>query len=159
MKTPRPAKAEQSAPNSANFTVPGGFPARKNTVTADTLAKLLSGYKLTGIESVFSSSTTRLGAFVHRLTDEYDWQIERADKAQGCADGRVSWVKEYWFDPELIARAMAAGAAGWCEEVHAARRARRAKAAEARRKADRANAARKTRPHPGQWGFFEGVVA
>ena len=58
--------------------------------------------------------------------------------------------------PEIVARAMAAGAGDWCAKVRAARRARRAHAAQARRDAERANAARNARrPHPGQQWLFE----
>ena len=153
-KRPTPQKAESSAPNKRNFT--GSFPTRINTVTADVLARLLNYERLTGLESVIDSSTTRLSAFVHALKTKYGWQIEAEDKAVGCRDGRVSYVAEYGIPPGVVADARAAGAAGWCADVRAARRALRAKAAQARRKAEQANAAIKSRPHPGQWGLFEG---
>ena len=159
MKTPDPTKAESSALNSVNFNVPGGFPTKHSSVCAEVLARLLNYERLTSLDAVADASTTRLSAVVFYLASKYGWTIESTDKAAGCHDGRVAWVSEYTLPADTVARAMAAGAAAWCAEVRAARRALRAKAAEARRKADSANAARKTRPHPGQWGLFEGVAA
>lgn len=160
MNTPRSTKAEQSAPNKRQFTGIGGFPARKNTVTADVLARLLNGERLTSLDTVYEASTTRLGAFTFRLRDDYGWQIETLPTACGCNDGRVSWVHEYFLPAEVITCALAAGAAEWCAEVRAERRKRRAHAAQAKREAIRANAARHARrPHPGQCGLFEGNAA
>ena len=126
---------------------------------SEPLARLLNHERLTSLDAVADASTTRLSAVVFYLASKYGWTIESTDKAAGCRDGRVAWVSEYTLPADTVARAMAAGAAAWCADVRAARRALRAKAAEARRKADRANDARKTRPHPGQWGLFEGVAA
>ena len=160
MKTPDPTNAESGATRQgARIIVAGGLPAKQNTVTADVLARLLAGERLTSLDTVYEASTTRLGAVVFYLANDYGWPIQSIDKAAGCKDGRVAWVSEYFLPAEIIARAMAAGAGEWCAKVSAARRARRAHAADARRKADSANAARKTRPHPGQWGLFEGVAA
>lgn len=159
MKTPRPAKAEQSAVNKRKFTGIDGFPTKLNTVTAEVLARLLNYERLTSLDAVADTSTTRLSAIVFYLRRKYGWAIESTDKAVGCRDGRVAMVSEYTMPAETIARAMAAGAAAWCADVRTARRARRTKAAEARRMADRANAARKTRQHPGQWGLFDGSAS
>ncbi|UUZ67368.1 hypothetical protein LP416_21845 [Polaromonas sp. P2-4] len=126
---------------------------------AEVLARLLNHERLTSLDAVSEASTTRLSAVTFYLADSYGWPIEADDKAAGCRDGRVAWVSEYFLPAEVIAHAMAAGAADWCANVRAARRALRAKAAEARRKAERANAARRGRPHPGQWGLFEGGAA
>ena len=145
MKTPDPTKAESSALNSVKSTIPGTLPSRKNTVTADVLAKLLSYQTLTSIVSVVDSSTTRLGAFVWTLENRYGWTIERREKAQGCKDGRVSWVAEYWLHPDAIAAAMADGAGEWVRQVCTARLEHRKKAAQAKRDADRFNATKRKR--------------
>ena len=161
MKTPDTTKAASSAPGQGGQIIaPGGLPAKLNTVTAAVLARLLNHERLTSLDAVSEASTTRLAAVTHYLAKEYGWPIEAVDKAAGCRDGRVAWVAEYFLDPQVIARAMAAGAGDWCAKVRAARRARRAHAARARREAERANAARKARRnHPGQQGLFEGGAA
>ena len=161
MKTPDTTKAVSSATRQgAQIIAPGGLPDKLNTVTAEVLARLLNHGRLTSIDAVSEASTTRLSAVTHYLAKEYGWPIEAVDKAAGCRDGRVAWVAEYFLDPQVIARAKAAGAGDWCAKVRAARRARRAHAARARREAERANAARKARRnHPGQQGLFEGGAA
>ena len=159
MKTPDPTKAESSALNSVNFTALGGFPAKQSSVCAEVLARLLNGERLTSLDAVIDASTTRLSAVVFYLSNNYGWTIESTDKAAGCRDGRVAWVSEYTLPADTVSRAMDAGAAAWCANVRAARRTLRAKAAVARCDADRANAARKFRPHPGQWGLFESGAA
>lgn len=156
MKTPETTKAESSAPNSVNFNVPGGFPAKHSSVCAEVLARLLNYERLTSLDAVVDASTTRLSAVVFYLASKYGWTIESTDKAAGCRDGRVAWVSEYTLPADTVARSMAAGAATWCADVRAARRALRAQATQARHKAEQANAAIKSRPHPGQWGLFEG---
>ena len=157
MKTPDTTKAVSSATRQgAQIIGPGGLPAKLNTVTAEVLARLLNYERLTSLDAVDEASTTRLSAVTFYLAEKYAWPIEAVDKAAGCRDGRVAWVAEYFLDPEIVARAMAAGAGDWCAKVRAARRARRAHAAQARRDAERANAARNARrPHPGQQGLFE----
>ena len=158
MKTPDTTKAVSSATRQgAQIIGPGGLPAKLNTVTAEVLARLLNYERLTSLDAVDEASTTRLSAVTHYLGKEYGWPIEADDKAAGCRDGRVAWVAEYFLAPEIVARAMAAGAGEWCAKVRAARRSRRAHAAQARRDAERANAALKARRHhPGQQGLFEG---
>ena len=161
MKTPDPTKAESSATRQgAQIIATGDFPVKQNTVTADVLARLLAGERLTSLDTVYEASTTRLGAVVFYLANDYGWQIQSIDKAAGCNDGRVAWISEYFMPAEIIGRAMATGAGEWCAKVRAARNKRRAHAAQARREASRANAARNARrQHPAQWGLFEGGAA
>lgn len=160
MKNAHPVpKDEAGAPGQgAAIVTPGALPAKRATVTADVLARFITGERLTGLGAVTESSTTRLAAVVHYLQDEYGWSIERTDKAAGCRDGRIAYVAEYWMHPDLCA-ALAAGAGAWVAEVQAARRALRAKAAQARTAAARFNA-RKTRrtapPDTRQGGLFDG---
>ena len=160
MENARPIKDEASAPGTgAAIVAHGAFPAKRATVTADVLARLLAHERMTGLDAVTDSSTTRLSAVVEYLTRKYAWTIERADKATGCRDGRVAWIRVYWLAPEVIAQALAAGAAAWCADVRAARLHLRTNAAQARRAAERANRARSNRPSPGQSGLFDGERA
>ena len=164
MNSARPIKDEASAPGTGvHIIATGGYPAKLATVTAEVLARLLAGEKLTSLDGVREASTTRLGAVVFYLKGEYGWPIEAADKAAGCRDGRVSWVSEYALPPESIACAKAAGAAVWCADVRCARAALRANAARASRYAERVNAARAAagRVNPAQRGLFgnEGAPA
>ena len=158
MNTSETTKAESSVTRQGTQTITaGGFPVKQNTVTADALARLLAGERLTSLDTVYEASTTRLGAVIFYLANDYGWQIQSIDKAAGCNDGRVAWVSEYFISAEIIVSAMATGAGEWCAKVRAARRKRRAHAAQARHEASRANAASKTRrQHPAQWGLFEG---
>lgn len=118
--------------------LPGILMGRTDTVIADVLARFIMGERLTGLEAVTDSSTTRLAAVVHALGD-YGWYIERTDKAAGCRDGRMAYVTEYWLRPEQCAEALAAGAGAWVADVRAARAARRKDAAKARADAARFN--------------------
>ena len=151
-------KDEASAPGKgAAIVARGMFPVKQNTVTADVLARFIAGERLTGLESVFDCSTTRLAAVVGYLGKDYAWNIQRDGKAIGCRDGRVTRVSVYWLCPNQTEAALAAGAGAWCQEVKAARRALRAKAAKARIEAARANAskaARRTEVDPRQGGLF-----
>lgn len=156
MKTPEPSKENPSAPNSAKSTAFGIFPPKHASVCADVLSRLLNHERLTSLDAVNEASTTRLSAVVHYLIHEYAWPINAADKATGCRDGRVAWVAEYSLSAATVASAMVGGANDWCAKVRAARRALRTKAAEARRNAARLNTARRQRPHPDQWGLFDG---
>lgn len=157
MKTPEPSKKDPSSSGQGAQTIsPGKFPTKLNTVTAEVLARLLNYERLTSLDAVSEASTTRLSAVTHYLGKEYGWPIEADDKAAGCRDGRVAWVAEYFLAPEIVARAIAAGAGAWSAKVRAARRARRTQAAQARRNAERANASRRAgRSHPGQQGLFD----
>lgn len=157
MKTPAAIKITTSAcrHSSANSTGVGQFPKRVNTVIAQTLADLLAGLRLTGMDSVFDASTTRLAHHIHALGKVHGWHVETFEKVVGTNDGRVQTIVEYFLSPEVIEQAAVQGAQEWVAQVRVARAARRRKAAEARRAAERANAARKTRAHPGQRGLFD----
>jgi hypothetical protein len=161
MKSARPGKKTKSSATveGATIVAVGGFPVKFDSVVADVLAALLGHKRIGSLEGVYSASTTRLPARVHYLETRYGWTIERVDKATGCRDGRVAWVKDYFLAPEVIALAMAGGAGDWCANVKAARKAKRTQAAAARRQADLENAARKRRHHPGQGGLFDGGMS
>lgn len=146
----------ESAGDTANYT-PGTLPKRTDTVVAAVLASLLESKAMTGMESVFKQSTTRLGAVIHYLENKYDWQIPRRAVATGTKDGRVAEVAAYWLPQATIAQAFDAGARQWVDTVIAARTERRKLADKCRKIAARSNAARKQfkTPNPRQdslWG-------
>lgn len=122
--------------------------ARRNTVRAGVLCRLLAGDKLTGLEAVYGASTTRLADVIHSLARDYGWQVERTDKVVSCKDGRVQTVTEYHLLPSIISEAMRNGAAAWCADVRAARALLRSRAADAQRAAAQASAARSKRSSP-----------
>lgn len=132
------------------------FPAKLDAVCAEVLCRLLSGERLTGLDAVSEASTTRLAAHVHYLKEAYACPIESIEKANGCKDGRVTFVSEYFMPRPVILQAMARGAAHWCTKVKAARLKLRANAANAKRQADKANrAAAKRRRQAEQRALFE----
>lgn len=157
MKTPEPFKKNSSATlQGAQLASPGALPTKLNTVAAEVLARLLNYERLTSLDAVNESSTTRLSAVTHYIETKYGWTIKSVSKAVGCRDGRVAWVSEYFLAPEIIAQAMAAGAGVWCAKVRSARRVRRTMAAQARSNAERANASLSNRrPHTGQQDLFD----
>ena len=120
----------------------GAFPTRHNTVTAEILARLIGGENLTGLDAVYSASTTRLAAVVDYLGTSYGWEIDRVDIDVGCNDGRVAVVKAYYLNRPNIRRAFDAGALEFCRSVKAARAATRKGAAKAKEEAHKRNAAR-----------------
>ena len=140
----------------------GSFMARRNTVRAETLARLLNGERLTGLGAVAESSTTRLAAAVHVLRTKYGWPIEGQDLDVGCKDGRVSEVAVYFMTCESILAAFNAGASDFIKSVFEQRKARRKQAPKARREAERRNIARalaRQRHNPWQGDFFQGGAA
>jgi len=124
MKNAPVQTTNEGAGGTANYT-PGQLPKKRNTVVAAVLASLLESRAMTGMESVFKQSTTRLGAVIHYLENKYDWQIPRRDVATGTSDGRVANVSAYWLPQATIAKAFDAGAREWIESVKAARAERR----------------------------------
>lgn len=147
---------DESAPDKRDST-PGTFPKRRDTVTASVLAALMESKTITGMDSVFSMSTTRLAAFVHRLERRYGWTIDRHDLATGTNDGRESWVTAYWLLPAAIAKAFDLGAREWVDGVNAASIDRRKLAGKCKAEAAKKNAIRnklrKQDPYQGRlWG-------
>lgn len=118
--------ASESAIDNCDFT-PGTRPHRLNTVIAAVLASLLETNALTGMESVFKQSSTRLAAHIEYLERKYGWRIERRDVVTGTNDGRIATIVAYWLPQATIAQAFEAGAREWIENVKAARAERRKK--------------------------------
>lgn len=156
MKNAPTTSSDESAPDKRDST-PGTFPKRRNTVTAGVLAALMESKTITGMDSVFSMSTTRLAAFVCYLEQHYGWTIDRHDVATGTNDGRESWVTAYWLPPAVIAQAFDLGARDWVDGVKVASTERRKLAGKCKTEAARKNAIRsklrKQDPRQGRlWG-------
>lgn len=136
----------EGAVGTANYT-PGNLPKRINTVVAAVLASLLESKTMTGMESVFKQSTTRLGAVIHYLESKYAWHIDRKEFATGTSDGRIAHPSAYWLPQATIAQALDAGAREWIESVKAARAERRKQSEKCKADAARINAAHRHLKH------------
>lgn len=134
--------SNESAPDKRDYNA-GTRPERINTVTAEALALLLEMNEITGMESVFRMSTTRLSAVIHYLQKRYDWQIERRDEVTGTNDGRIPTITVYWLPQATIAQAFERGARDWIDRVKAARKEKRKAADKCKEIAARINHARK----------------
>lgn len=144
MKTPdTTTKAASSVTGQGAHIMPFSLPVRTNTASAEILARLISGQEITGMDAVFATSTTRLSAHIHYLSQNYAVTTETSERAVGCADGRIATITAYRLPTSLLNRARAAGADRWAASVRAARAALRAKAALAKKKAANLNAARR----------------
>lgn len=130
----------------ADAIVMGRFPARKATVTAEVLSRLLRGHKLTGMDGVFKTHTTRLADVIHRLHRDHRWVIFSEELAVGTKDGRTQTIAVYFLGRSVIAGAEKRGSREFITEVVKARAALRAKAHEAAKRAKLLNlASRKAR--------------
>ena len=158
MKIVRPQNSETSTIDKRGYT-PGNLPKRIDTVTAAVLAGMLESNTLTGLDSVYKQSTTRLSAVVYRLTRNYGWHIERRDIATGTNDGRVAEISAYWLPQATIAQAFAIGAGNWVEGVKAARAERRKQSGKCKSDAAKINARKHFKNHdPRQddlWGAHD----
>lgn len=148
--------SSESAPDKSDYT-PGTLPIRRDTVVAAVLAGLLESNRLTGMESVFNQSTTRLSAYVHYIEKRYDWNIERRDMAVDTSDGRTTWITVYWLPQETISKAFEAGAREWVDSVKVARTERRKQASKrkalaAKKKAARSQLRKQDPRQAGLWG-------
>lgn len=154
MKNAPVQTTNESAPGKRDYT-PGTLPKRINTVTASVLVALLESHNITCMESVFKQNTTRLGAFIHRLTRDYGWHIDRRDIATGTNDGRIATITAYWLPQETIARAFEAGARAWIYRVKTARAEQRKQADKCKADAARRNLhSRFKTPDPRQGGLW-----
>ena len=151
MNTPPNNTAFESAPDKRDYT-PGRLLKRVNTVRASVLASLLQGDALTGLESVFKESTTRLGAAIFALDETHGWTIERRDVVVGTSDGRIATITTYWLPQSTIKQAFEAGAGEWISNVKAARAERRKLAGQCKRNAAQINARRFDPRQSDMWG-------
>ena len=144
----------------ANTSFTGKFPIRRNTVTAEVLCRLVNGENLTGMGAVFSTSTTRLAAFIFSLKKAYGWTIGHADMDVGTNDGRVVVIRAYYLPRAVIRRAFDTGALAFCRSVKEARTKTRKHAAKAQAQAAKRNAARAAAKFdPNQGALFSSGAA
>lgn len=141
MKNAPITNCNESALDSRNYNA-GSLPKRTYTVTAEALMHLLEMNEITGMESVFRMSTTRLSAVIHYLEKRYAWHIDRHDEVRGTKDGRTSWITVYWLPQATIANAFERGAREWIDRVKLARAEKRKKADECKRIAEKINRSR-----------------
>jgi hypothetical protein len=135
----------------------GKFPDRRNTLQAEVLACFLQGERMTGLESVFAHSTTRLASAVHILRKKFGWHIEGQSIAVAPKDGRIEEITVYFMSRQTIAAAFDAGAAAFIADVKEQRRELRKGVRKARSEASRRNAARAaSRIDPAQGDLFQG---
>ncbi len=146
MKNAPVQDTNESALDRRDYT-PGRLLNRVNTVRASVLSSLLQGNALTGLESVFKDSTTRLGAVIFVLENDYGWIVDRRDIATGTSDGRVALITSYWLSQDTIGQAFAMGARDWIEKVKAARAERRKLAGKCKSDAATLNARRRFKIH------------
>ena len=155
----QPAKThtKHTADFKSNAVFIGGFPTRHNTVTAEVLSRLINGENLTGMDAVFSASTTRLSAVIFYLNEAYGWAIEHVDMDVGTNDGRVAVIRAYFLTRATIRRAFDAGALPFCQSVKEARAKTRKHASKAKAEAAKRNAARAAAKfNPNQGSLFLG---
>jgi hypothetical protein len=99
----------------------GKLPKLTTTLRAEVLATMLAGDDMAGVESVFSSGSTKLATVMRALTGRYRWPIIRQEYATNMPDGTVAWVSMYTLPAEAVAGAFALGAEAWIAEVRVAR--------------------------------------
>ena len=141
----------------ANTSFIGKFPTRRNTVTAEVLSRLINSENLTGMDAVYSASTTRLAAFIFALKNVYGWTIKHVDIDVGTNDGRVVVIRAYYLPRPVIRRAFDTGASEFCRSVTEARTKTRKLAPKAKAEAVKRNAARAASKYdPNQSNLFSG---
>ena len=152
----RPAKTQtkDSADFKADARFIGAFPTRRNTVTAEILARFFQGENLTGMDAVYCASTTRLAAVVEYLEKAYGWTIDRVDMDVGTNDGRVAVIRAYFLPRATIRRAFDSGALQFCHSVKEARAKTRKHAAKAKAEAAKRNTARAAAKFDPNQGFL-----
>ena len=99
----------------------GAFPSKFNSVTADVLARLIQGEKLTSLDAVFAASTTRLAPKIHVLRRKNGWEVLSTPSVIHTVDGRFTEVSEYTLSAASIEAAMTSGGAQYCNKVWVAR--------------------------------------
>lgn len=120
MKNAPTRKSSESVRDKRDYTL-GTMPELCSTVRAAVLAELLSGQVMTGMNSVFAQSTTRLSAVIYALENEYGWVIRRQDIDVDTKDGRSTRIVGYYLDQATIQEAAARGSRRWIVAVKAAR--------------------------------------
>ena len=98
------------------------FPPKKDSVTAETLARLLDGQTITQREAYDRLSTVNIPRTIFDLR-RYGWQGITTPEESPTRDGRIATYARYSLSPDVIAKY--ADRQYICD-VYAARKARRA---------------------------------
>ena len=98
------------------------FPRKKDSVTAETLARLLDGQTISQREAYDRLSTVNIARTIFDLR-RYGWPVITTDETSHTRDGRIATYGRYSLAPDVIARY--ADRQYICD-VYAARKARRA---------------------------------
>lgn len=98
------------------------FPRKKDSVTAETLARLLDGQTITQREAYDRLSTVNIARTIFDLRC-YGWPVITTPEESPTRDGRIATYGRYSLSPDVIAKY--ADRQYICD-VYAARKARRA---------------------------------
>ena len=98
------------------------FPPRKDSVTAETLTRLLDGQTITQREAYDRLSTVNIARTIFDLR-RYGWPVITTDETAHTRDGRIATYGRYSLPADVIERY--ADPQYICD-VYAARKARRA---------------------------------
>ena len=101
------------------------LPARLDSVTAETLARLFRRETLTQQDATRELSTTRLGSIIHMLRHSYCWGVVMENETSPTKDGRMATYGRYHLPQSEIDRVPADKRAAWIEAVFKARAKRR----------------------------------
>lgn len=100
------------------------FPSRRNTVTAETLARFLQGEKLSQQDATRLMSTTRLSGVIYELR-KLGLDIHTDNETAPTKDGRTATYARYRLSERQREQLDAQAVADYCQSVFAARKARR----------------------------------
>ena len=98
------------------------FPPKKDSVTAETLARLLDGQTLTQREAYDRLSTVNIARTIFDLR-RYGWPVITTGETAHTRDGRIATYGRYSLPADVIARHTDPQ---YIRDVYAARKARRA---------------------------------
>ena len=98
------------------------FPPKKDSVTAETLARLLDGQTITQREAYDRLSTVNIARTIFDLR-RYGWPVITTGETAHTRDGRIATYGRYSLPADVIARHTDRQ---YIRDVYAARKARRA---------------------------------
>ena len=122
------------------ITLIGALPARKSSVVALVLAKLLSGQKVNAIDIALEAQTSRVKDLVSTLRKQHGWGSICSEKiAVGTYDGRVQWVCQYWLPIDVLDQSRTHLTLEWVNAVFESRRIMKLNSRYAKRRAQACN--------------------
>ena len=101
----------------------GTLPARKSSVVALVLAKLLSGQKVNAVDIAVEAQTSRVKDLVGSLRKQHGWASICSERiAVATADGRVQWLYQYWLPVDVLDQTRTHQTLEWINAVFESRR-------------------------------------